>query len=61
MTLRRLVRVRLLGLCVEVGRSTPRIGHGAGSVGSVGNWRVQVYLSKRGKPGRGSDDGGEEA
>jgi hypothetical protein len=58
MTLRRLVRVRLLGLCVEVGRSTPRIGHGAGS---VGNWRVRVDLSKRGKPGWGSDDGGEEA
>lgn len=31
MTLRRLVRVRLLGLRIELGRSTPGIGHDDGN------------------------------
>lgn len=45
MTLRRLVCVRLLGLSVEFGGSTPRIGHGDGI---VGNWRQQWIYARKG-------------
>lgn len=57
MTVRRLVGLGLQGMCLEFGGRTPRIGHDAAS---VGNWRAQADLCRRGNAVWDGDDGGEE-